>query len=699
MRHGKPYPTERIRNVVFLGHGGTGKTTLVDAIAFATGATDRRGSVTEGTALTDFTPEEKTHGISISMALAHADWLDTKLNLIDTPGYLDFTSEAKAGVRVADGAIVMVSAVAGVEVGTEKVWEYCDERGLPRILFLSLMDKENAGFERAFGDLKEYFGARAVVAALPIGEGSAFRGLVDLLSGKAHVFDADSATGEFREEEVPADLKSEVERYRQEFFESIAASDDALLERYLEEGEIRPEEAVAAWKSAILRGELFPVFCGSPANGWGVPQLMRAIVELFPNPAESKPEKARSPAGDGAIELRAADDEPFVGVVFKAASEPHVGELSFFKVTCGSVGSGASVLNASRGVTEKLAHLAILQGKDRIEVERLHAGDLGVTSKLRDTHTNDTLCVPERPALLDPIMFPEPDVAIALRAASRGDEEKISVGLQKLHEEDPAFVWAHDPEVGQTIAKGMGELHLTVVVERLKRKYGLEVVTETPRIPYRETIRRTAEGQGKYKKQTGGRGQYGDCWVRLSPLPRDSGYEFVDGIVGGVIPGKYIPSVDKGIQEAAQRGILAGYHVVDFRAECYDGSHHSVDSSDIAFKVAGSLAFQGVAREADPVLLEPIYEVEVSTPEETMGDVIGDLNQRRGRILGMEPDGRRQKIRALVPLAELHNYSTALRSLTHGRATHRKKFRTYEGVPAHIGEKIMAEARKEKEPA
>ncbi|MGH7544984.1 MAG: elongation factor G, partial [Gemmatimonadota bacterium] len=397
------------------------------------------------------------------------------------------------------------------------------------------------------------------------------------------------------------------------------------------------------------------------------------------------------------VELKGDDDGPLAALIFKTASEPHVGELSLFRIVSGHVKTGATVLNAGRGGTEKLAHLAVMQGKDRLEIDALHAGDLGVTTKLRGTHTNDTLCAPDRPVIVDPIAFPEPDVAQALRAATRGDEEKISVGLQKLHEEDPTFIWAHDAELGQTIARGLGELHLKVAVERLKRKHGLEVVTEQPRIPYRETIRKKAEGQGRYKKQTGGRGQYGDCWVRLVPLPRGSGYEFEDAIVGGSIPGKFVPSVGKGIQEAAQRGIVAGYPVVDFRAECYDGSYHSVDSSDIAFKIAGSLAFQNVAAQADPVLLEPIYEVTVSTPEETMGDVIGDLNQRRGRILGMEPDGRRQKVRALVPLAELHNYATALRSITHGRATHTKTFHSYEDVPAHTAERIIEEAKKARE--
>lgn len=696
MTQAKVYPTEKIRNVVFVGHGGTGKTTLLDAIAFLAGATARRGSVADGTALTDFTPEEKAHGISINLALAHAEWSEIKLNLIDTPGYLDFAGEAKAGIRVADGAVVAVSALAGVEVGTERVWETCDERGLPRMIFIALLDKENASFGRALKDVRERLTQKAIPLTFPIGEGPQFRGVVDLLSGRATVYDPNAPSGEPRVEEVPAALRPGIEKARQDLIEAIAASDDALLERYLEGAELPGEELVPVMRAALHHGELVPVLCGSPLKGWGVRALADAIATLFPNPAEARPEVARDANGQE-VEIRANEGEPFAALVFKTASEPHVGELSYFRVFAGKAEAGMTAVNGKRGGTEKLAHIAVPQGKDRLEVGVLHAGDLGVTTKLRGTHTNDTLYAPERAVTLAPITFPEPDAATALRTSSPGEEEKISVGLQKLHEEDPTFVWAHDAELSQTIARGLGELHLAVAVERLGRRYGIHLLTEPPKIPYRETIRKTAEGQGRYKKQTGGRGQYGDCWVRLSPLARGAGYEFVDGVVGGVIPGKYIPSVDKGIQDAAKRGILAGYPVVDFQAECYDGSHHAVDSSDIAFKVAGSLAFQSVAKQAEPVLLEPIYEVEVVTPDDYMGDVIGDLNQRRGRILGMEPDGRRQRIRALVPLAELHNYSTALRSITQGRAMHRKKFHTYEELPAHIAERIITEAKKEKE--
>lgn len=421
--------------------------------------------------------------------------------------------------------------------------------------------------------------------------------------------------------------------------------------------------------------------------------MLDELVELMPSPAESPPEPASRPGLDQTVELRAEDDGPFALLVYKTALEPHVGELSYFRVQSGVLVSGQEVWNGVREVSEKVGHLYVQQGKERQEVQRLHAGDLGVAAKLRSTRTNDTLSSPGRPLILSPIVFPEPDISTAVRAASRGDEDRIGTGLTRLHEEDPTFHFSFDPELRQTIVRGLGELHLEVQLERLRRKFGVEVVTEAPRIPYRETLRRTAEGQGRYKKQSGGRGQFGDCWIRIRPLARGEGYRFVDAIVGGVIPGKFIPSVDKGIREAALRGVLAGYPVVDFEAECYDGSYHTVDSSDIAFQVAGSLAFQKVAAQADPVLLEPVIQVEVLTPDEYMGEVIGDLNQRRGRILGMDPEGKKTRVRALVPLAELYRYATALRSLTQGRAFHRRTFYGYEEVPSQVAQRVIEAAK------
>lgn len=692
----KIYSTDAIRNVAVIGHGGSGKTTLVDAFCFVSGRTSRKGSVADGTAVTDFTPEEKGHGISLNMAVAHVEWRERKINLIDTPGYLDFAGEAKAGIRVADGALVVVDAVGGVLVGTENVWEACEQRRIPRMVALTMLDKEMANFESAVADIRDTLSKEAVPLEIPIGSGPGLTGTVDLLTGKAQIFDKSSQKGAYREEEMPSEMQALYDRFYQELIEAIAASDDALLEKYLEGGELPREQALAALGKAMAAGQLYPIVCVVPEEGWGTRTLLDRVVDLMPSPATLPPATGVLQGSEEDVEVQAVEDEPFVALVFKTTSEPHVGELSYFRVYSGSLESGAMALNTSRGGTEKLGHLAIPDGKDRVEVAELKPGDIGVVTKLKDTHTGDTLATADRPVVLPRIDFPQPDIAIAVRSVSRGDEERVSTGLHKIHEEDPTFVAAYDAELGQTIARGLGEMHIELAIERLKRRYGVDVTTERPRIPYRETITKTAEGQGRYKKQTGGRGQYGDCWVRLSPLERGGGYEFVDAISGGVIPNKFIPSVDRGIQEASQRGILAGYPVVDFQAELYDGSHHSVDSSDIAFKVAGSMAFQKVAREAGPVLLEPIYEVEVTVPDEYMGDVIGDLNQRRGRILGMEPRGRKQIVRAQVPLAELYKYSSTLRSLTQGRGSHTRKFLTYEEVPAQIAQKIVEEAEAEK---
>ncbi|MFW6330675.1 MAG: elongation factor G, partial [Gemmatimonadota bacterium] len=587
MATAKEYTTERIRNVAVLGHGGSGKTTLVDALAFVAGSSRRHGSVDDGTALTMYTPEEVGHGLSMQATPAFADWEGTKINLLDTPGYMDFTGEALAATRVADGAVVVLGATTGVEVGTEKVWEYCENRGLPRLFFISMMDKENADFDAVFRDVKEHLTDKVIPVEIPIGAGDGFRGVIDLFSGTARMYEAGGVNGEYQEADVPEELQARFEEWRTELMETIATTDDALLEAYLEAGEIDPAQALAATKSAMARGEIFPLFCGAPQKTWGTRALMEKVVELLPNPAEAPAQNAQRPNIDQVVGLRADDDEPFAALVYKTMSEPHVGELSFFRVFSGKVQNGMDVLNASREGQEKLAHVSIAQGKERLEVGTLHSGDLGVVAKLKNTHTNDTLCDGARPLVIEPIAFPAPDIAVAIQAASRSDEDKLGTGLTRLHEEDPTFESGYDAEAKQTIIRGLGELHLEVQMERLKRKYGVEVTTEQPRIHYRETIRKTAEAQGRYKKQTGGRGQFGDCHVRLKPRPRDGGYEFTDSITGGSIPNKFIPSVDKGIQQAAAKGVIAGYPVVDFEAECYDGSYHTVDSSDVAFQVAG----------------------------------------------------------------------------------------------------------------
>jgi elongation factor G len=690
------FTTDRIRNVCVVGHGGSGKSTLVDACCFSSGASKRQGSVDDGTALTMFTPEETGHGISMNVSVAHAAWMDSKINFIDTPGYLDFLGETRAGIRVADGALVCLSAVNGVEVGTERVWELIQERSLPAILFVSMMDRQNADFERVYQDVREHLTAKAIPVEVPIGTAEDFKGIVNLFSDKVHYYHENTQTGSYDEEDVPAELQPVVDKYYDDLIETIASTDDTLLEHYLEGDTITRDEALHALKQAMLRGDLYPVFCGAPNKTWGVRALLSKLVELMPSPQERPAELAQG-RNDTVVEIRNLNSDPFAALVFKTTSEPHVGELSFFRVFGGSVNNGAEVYNATREKAEKLSHLSIPQGRERLEVDGLRAGDIGVVAKLKDTHTNDSLSSPGHPLVLAGVQFPEPDIAVAVEPATRGEEDKLAVGLHKLHEEDPCFSSEYNAELGQTIARGLGELHLDVQLERLKRKNGVDVVVKAPRIPYRETFRNPAEAQGKHKKQTGGRGQFGDAHVRIKPLERGQGYRFTDAIVGGVIPGKYIPAVDKGVQEAAARGVLAGYPVVDFEAEVYFGSYHTVDSSEMAFKMAGILAFNAAAEKAHPVILEPVLQVDVFTPDDFLGDVIGDLNQRRGQILGIEPVGRSQRVRALVPQAELYKYSTTLRSLTQGRATHTRTFHAYEEVPAHEVPKLVEAAKKERE--
>lgn len=685
MASAKEYTTDHIRNVAVLGHGGAGKTTLIDALCYVSGTSKRLGKVDDGTAVTMHAPEEHAHEISIQLTPAYAEHMDTKINLLDTPGYLDFTGEALSAVRVADAAIIVVSATAGVEVGTERVWRYCQDRGIPLIFFVSMMDKEHADFEGVFQQIKMRLTEQALPVEIPVGEGDDFHGIINLFSERAHIYKSGTTKGEYDESEIPDELEDKEAQWETELQETLATTDESLLEAYLEGGHISREEAIDAMARGMARKDVFPVFCGAANKTFGIRALLRKLVELCPNPAEAAPELV------GETEYVADDSGPLAALVFKTAAEPHVGELSYFRIFSGTVSNGAEVSNASDGKPEKLNHLSIPLGKERNEVGTLHAGDIGVVAKLKHTHTNDTLCSAGQKIPLTPIEFPNADIAIAIKGATRADEDKLGEVLPKLHEEDPTFSASFNPELHQTIARGVGELHLDVQFERMERKYGVKVETEQPRIAYRETITRQGEGQGRHKKQSGGRGQFGDCWIRLRPNPRGAGYEFVDSIKGGVIPGKYVPSVDKGIREAAGRGVIAGYPLVDFAAECYDGSYHSVDSSDIAFKLAGSIAFRAVAEKCSPVLLEPVVEVTVTTPDEYVGDVMGDLTSRRGKVQGMDPDSGRTHVRALVPESELYKYAATLRSMTQGRAHHNRTLAGYEPAPDSVAQKVRAE--------
>ncbi|UCG85237.1 MAG: elongation factor G [Gemmatimonadota bacterium] len=693
------YGSEAIRNVAVVGHGASGKTTLVDALAFVAGSSKRHGSVPDGTALTDYTPDDIERQYSISLALAHAEWMDTKINLIDTPGYLDFTGDALAGVYAADAALVVVGATAGVEVGTEKVWEYAGDRGIPRLPVLSMLDKEHADFERIYQDIKKNLSAKVVPIEIPVGEGPDFHGIVNLFSKRCHIFKKGTKTGEYDEVDVPDEYADRLEQYSQDLIETIATTDDALLERYLGGDEISRDEAIAAMKAGMLRGELYPLLCCSAQSTYGTRALLTKHVELVPAPTECPPVAAKTWGDAADVSLDASDGGPLVAQVFKTVSEPHVGEVTLFRIYSGRVGNGADIYNAPRESLEKLNHLSVAQGKDRVEVPELHAGDIGVVAKLRDTHTNDTLSTQGTPIVLKKIPFPAPLIVLSVAVTKRGEEDKLSMGLQRLHDEDPTFDHTYSAELRQTLISGRGERHLEVVVKRLERKFGVHAELGKPKVAYRETFKGKGEGQGKHKKQTGGRGQYGDCRIRIEPLDRGAGYEFSKSIVGGAIPAKYVPAVDKGIREAAERGVLAGAPVVDFKADCYDGSFHDVDSSEQAFKMAGILAFRNVAPTCKPVILEPIHEVEVWTPDENLGDVMGDLSSRRGQIVGTEPDKRLTKVKAFVPEAEMYRYSTQLHSMTHGRGTFRWEFSSYQEVPPDVAERIIAERKREEEEA
>ena len=688
MASGKEYPTDRIRNVAVLGHGGAGKTSLVDALCWVSGTTKRHGSVDDGTALTMHSPEEHAHDISIQMTPAFAEHLNTKINLLDTPGYLDFTGEAISAVRVADAAIIVVSATSGVEVGTERVWEYCEARGIPRIFFVSMMDKEHADFEGVFKQIKGLTEA-ALPVEIPVGEGGDFHGIINLFSEKAHLYSKGTTKGEYDETDIPDELKDKEAQWETELQESLATTDESLLEKYLEGGHISREEAIEAMALGMSRNEVYPVFCGASPKTYGMQALLRKLVELCPNPAEAGVEIA------GGSELRADDNGALAALVFKTAAEPHVGELSYFRIFSGSVANGSEVVNASDGQPEKLNHLSIPLGKERLEVTKLHAGDIGVVAKLKHTHTNDSLNEKGAKISLDKVQFPNADISVAIKGVTRNDEDKLGEVLPKLREEDPTFSAAFNGELHQTIAYGVGELHLDIQFERMARKYGVKVVTERPKIAYRETISKSAEGQGRHKKQSGGRGQFGDCWIRMKPKPRGAGYEFVNSIKGGVIPSKYLPSVDRGIREASGGGVIAGFPLVDFAAECYDGSYHAVDSSDIAFKLAGSHAFKSVAEKCGPVLLEPVIEVAVTTPDEYVGDIMGDLTSRRGKVLGMDPSGGRTTIKAMVPESELYKYAATLRSITQGRGHHSRALAGYEPAPPDVAKKVAAEKQVE----
>jgi len=685
----------RIRNVALVGHGGVGKTSLVEALLHACGATTRLGRVDDGTTTTDFDPDEIKRKISLNTATAFCDYKGHRINLIDTPGYGDFVADARAGLRVAGAALVVVDAVAGVQVQTEKVWKFANEYGLPRVIVINRLDRERADFNRTLESLQKRLKGRLAPFQVPIGSEAGFTGVVDLIAMKALI----TTDGKVTETDIPGEVMDTVKSYREKLAEAAAETDDDLLAKYLEEGSIGEAEMLEALRKAVLNGAIVPVLAASAARGIGVLPLLELILKEFPSPADQGAVEGVDPRTKTAV-TRAPDPKaPLSAVVFKTITDPHVGKLSLFRVYSGTLRSDSQVLNVTRDAKERIGHIGWLMGKTQKPVEALGPGEIGVVAKLKDTLTGDTLSDEANPVILPGISFPEPAISFAIQPKTRGDEDKISTALHRMAEEDPTLHHHFDPETKQLLVSGIGQLHVEVVVERMKRKYNVDVSLLPPRIPYKETVKGRAEVQGKYKKQTGGRGQYGDTWLKIEPLARGGGFEFVDDIFGGAIPRNFIPSVEKGVRDCMKRGILAGYPVVDLRVTLYDGSYHDVDSSDMAFQIAASMGLQKGFMEARPCLLEPIMNVEISAPSDHAGDVIGDVNGRRGRIVGMEPEGEVVSVRAQVPMSEMLTYESSLRSMTGGRGGYSMEFSHYEEVPAHLADKVVSAAKAEKEKA
>jgi elongation factor G len=696
----KVYEVSEIRNVGIVGHGSSGKTSLTSALLHCSGAVNRLGKVDQGNTVTDYDEEEIARKVSISSALCHAEWKKTKINIIDTPGYGAFIADARACLRVADGALLLVDGVAGVEVQTEEAWGFAQEFGLPVLIVASRLDRENASLERAMESITEALGRQAVPIQLPIGSEKGFRGVVDLVSMKAFVYPGDES-GKVQAADVPADLLDEVKSARERLMEMVAEGDDALMEKFFSAGELTQDELVAGLTASVKARRIFPVLCAAGAHNIAAHPVLDAILSYLPHPGERGPYRGQNPKDHSPAERAGRVDEPYAAFVFKTIADPYSGKISLFRVYSGVVKSDTSANNASRDLQERFGSIVLMQGKELQPVTEVRAGDIAAIAKLKETGTGDTFAEKTHPIVFPRLEFPEPSISFALEPKSRADEDKISQVLHRIVEEDPTIQYRRDPQTHELILSGNSDMHVEVTLAKMKKKFGVEAVLHAPKVPYLETIKRKAEAQGKHKKQTGGHGQYGDCWIRIEPLTRGSGFEFKDDIFGGAIPRNFIPSVEKGIQEARTHGFLAGYPVVDFRVVLFDGSYHDVDSSDIAFKIAGSLAFKKAMEEAGATLLEPIMEVEITAPEQFMGDLMGDLNSRRGHVQGMGTQGRNQLIKATVPLSEMLAYASTLKSITGGRGSYRMKMRGYEEVPAHQQNKIVAahKAAREKEGA
>ena len=685
---------DTIRNIALVGHGNSGKTSLAEVMLYQTGVTSRLGRVEDGNTAMDFEPEELKRNISISSGFHHFNWKKHSVTLVDTPGDQNFFTDTKFCMQAVDGAVVLIDAVDGVKVQTDQAWNFAQSLKLPCVILINKLDRERADFSRAFQDAVKSFEPKPIILHLPIGAESNFKGIVDLVAMKAYTYDTN---GKATAVDIPSDMQSLVEEEREKLVENIAEADDTLLERYLEGDPISDDELKAALKKGTISRIFSPVLCASAIKAVGIDLLMDFIVNSMPSPLDRMPKVGKDPVVGNEIERAPDPDAPFSAFVFKTVADPYAGRLSIFRVVSGKLGADGNFFNVNKDVKERFNQLLTIAGKEQKQVKSAGPGSIVAVAKLKETFTGNTLC-DEANKIRFP--FPEPLptlITFAITTKGSGDEDKIFISLTKMLEEDSALKLERTTETKEILLSGRGQVHIEAAIEKLKRKYGVEVNLKTPKVPYRETIKKKVRVQGRHKKQSGGHGQFGDCWIQMEPLPRGSGFEFVDAVVGGSVPRSYIPAVEKGIVEACQKGVLAGYPCVDFRATLDDGSYHAVDSSEMAFKIAGSLAFKKAVAEAKPVLLEPILSVEITTPEEFMGDIMGDLNSRRGRVLGMDSEGKYQVIKANVPMSEFLSYAPDLTSMTGGRGVYSMVFSHYDEVPALISEKLLVELNKDKE--
>lgn len=691
----KKYSSENIRNVALISHGGAGKTSLTEALLFSSGEINRLGKIEAGNTTTDFDPDEIKKQVTINVGLAPLEWSGTKINLLDTPGYFDFIGDVLGALRVADSVVAVVCAVSGVEVGTEKVWSYANNFNLPRCVVINKLDRENADFEKTLEQLRTHFGLNVAPLQMPIGKESEFKGVVDLVRQKALIFSDDGM--KITEEEIPANLEAQAKELREKLVESIAEADDTLLEKYLEGEGLSDEEINRGLRQGVLKGKIVPVLCAAATKNFGTQPLLDLIKQYMPSPLDQDELKGHLPNSEEQASRKPSPDEPLSAFVFKTLADPYVGRINYFRVYSGVVKPDSQIFNSTKDTVERFGQVFSMRGKNQITMDEVVTGDIACVAKLQETATGDTLCERNKPIVFPSLAFPEPVISYAVEPKTKGDEDKVMGGLSRFLEEDPTFRLERRAETKQTVISGLGELHLEIIVSRLAQKFGVEVDFTTPKIPYKETIKGQSRVEGKHKKQSGGRGQFGHVFIEMEPAETGQGLVFEDKIFGGSVPRQYIPAVEKGVREAMDEGVVAGYPVVDVVVRLVDGSYHTVDSSEMAFKIAASQAFKKGMEQAGAVLLEPILNVEVIVPEAYMGDIMGDLNSKRGRIQGMVPEGGLQKIRAQVPMAEMFKYSIDLRSMTQGRGFFSMAFSHYEEVPHQVAEQVIAAVKAAKE--